>query len=379
MLLLVLLVASYLIFPFSNPAQKDSNFPVEQNKAIPQIPPFPDKPSYVLENPPHKLHVPHSSNNDMLLLLSAPSIYSPYYKPAFDDIVEFQINYANEIMKYEDVIIMVDFGTLKYYSDRIPADNLYVTDLYDIWVRDFTTVNPYDPIQFTYTNASMTSSEAKQTQFIYDDSLNKTGFKREYTNYLLDGGNVVDNYEGRAVVTTRFLDDNYLTYDEGKKVLKELLHLDEVAIIIPDEDVLSHSDGMVMWIDSDTLLVNDYSEFGDEFRSEVLIELRESFPTVEIIEIPVEYTVNKRDEWVGFSSACGVNVNSVLTEKNLFVPVFGMDHDNEVLDIIREHTTRNVIPINAEGVCAMGGSVRCQTWQMAGENAEKIKEAARNG
>jgi hypothetical protein len=36
-----------------------------------------------------------------------------------------------------------------------------------------------------------------------------------------------------------------------------------------------------------------------------------------------------------------------------------------------------VITINAEGVCSMGGSVRCLTWQLTGENAEKLILAAK--
>ena len=62
-----------------------------------------------------------------------------------------------------------------------------------------------------------------------------------------------------------------------------------------------------------------------------------------------------------------------MTHNNIYVPVFNMNHDKQVVDIIKENTGKNVITINAEGVCPMGGSVRCLTWQLAGVNADKLK------
>jgi hypothetical protein len=38
------------------------------------------------------------SKDRMLLVLSAPSIDNDYYKPAFQQIIDFQINYAKAIM-----------------------------------------------------------------------------------------------------------------------------------------------------------------------------------------------------------------------------------------------------------------------------------------
>ena len=163
----------------------------------------------------------------------------------------------------------------------------------------------------------------------------------------------------------------------GKQALKDLLGAIEVAIVEPDEDALAHSDGMVMWIDENILLVNNYKNYDAKYRESVLAELKKSFPTTTIIEIPVKYKHNPPGVWEGFSSACGVNVNSVLTYNNIYVPVFNMEHDQIVIEIIKQNTNKNVITINAEGVCPMGGSVRCLTWQLTGANAENLILAAR--
>jgi agmatine/peptidylarginine deiminase len=321
-------------------------------------------------------HTNQPSPNKMLLVLSAPSIDEAYYAPAFQEIVDFQIAYAKTIMGKDNVVVIVDEKTRAYYEDELPEDILLTAEVYDIWMRDFTTVNPEYPIQFTYTWASMTEGESREVQNSFIAFADQHQITREPTDLLLDGGNVVDNYAGRVITTTRFMENNDLSYDEAKDVLMDLLGATEVAILEPDEEVLAHSDGMVSWIDEDVLLVNDYSS-EPEFRKVVMDELLYAFPDVEIIEVPVEYGTNPPGEWEGFESACGVNLNLVLTYENLYVPVFGMAHDDDALAIIAENTTKNVIPVNAKGVCGMGGSVRCLTWQITGENAEKLILAAR--
>ena len=315
------------------------------------------------------------SNDRMLLVLSAPSVHETYYQPAFEMIVDFQIEYAKAIMGNDNVIVIVDADTKPYYED-LPEDILIEAEVYDIWARDFTLINPISPIQFKYTWASMTEKESREVQGSFTAFADKYEILREKTPLLLDGGNLVDNYAGGVITTTRFMEDNDLSYSEAKEALMDLLDATEVAILEPDEEVLAHSDGMVMWVDEDILLVSNYSAYPD-FRDLVLDELWASFPSATIIEIPVEYGQNKAGEWEGFESACGVNLNSVLTFENIYVPVFNMAHDQSAVDIIRKNTTKNVITINAEGVCPMGGSVRCLTWQLTGENAEKIILAAR--
>ncbi len=316
------------------------------------------------------------SENRMLLVLSAPSVDEPYYAPAFQRIVDFQIEYANAIIGNDNVVVVVDRKTKPYYEQDLPEDILLVVDLYDIWMRDFTTVNPHAPVQFTYTWASMTKSESQEVQGSFAAFADRYGIKRESTDFIIDGGNIVDNYAGRVITTTRFMEDNDLNYEEAKETLMELLDASEIAILEPDEEVLAHSDGMVSWIDENTLLINDYSNH-PEFRALILDELEYAFPNVEIIEVPVEYKTNPPGEWEGFESACGINLNATLTYENIYVPTFNMPHEQEALTIIEENTSRKLIPVNAEGVCAIGGSVRCLTWQLAGDNAEKIILAAR--
>lgn len=316
------------------------------------------------------------TNDRMLLILSAPSIHDPYYADAFQMIVDFQIDYANTIIGNDNVIVIVDQQTKPYYKGKIAEDVLITDDVYDIWVRDFTTVNPSHPVEFKYTWASMSQQESVEVQNSFKTFANRYGIQRVTSDLLIDGGNIVDNYAGKVVTTTRFMEDNKLTYERAKQELMYLLGATDVAIVEPDEEVLAHADGMLSWIDENTLLVNDYSE-DTAFRNSVLNELQSSFPTTTIIEVPVQFTENPPGEWEGFESACGIHLNATVTFNYIYVPIFNMPHDQEVISIITKNSTKEVIEINTEGVCAMGGSVRCLTWQLAGKNAEKLILAAR--
>ena len=317
------------------------------------------------------------SDKKMLLVIAAPSVHDNYYTNTFQNIVDFQINYIKQIIGKDNVILLVDDDTKKYYSNQLPTDILLSADINDIWMRDFTTVNPQNPIQFRYTWASMSKKQSVKTQNSFIGFAKQHDLNYQKSSLLLDGGNLVDNYSGKYITTTRFLTDNKLSYEEGKKVLMNVLNAKSVAIIDADEQVLAHADGMVSWIAEDVLLINDYGD-NPHFQNTVLNELKRVFPNTKIIEVPVQYQESKSNKYKNFSSACGINLNAVVTLNYIYLPTFNLASDNKIIQIIQKHTSKTVIPVNAQGVCEMGGSVRCLTWQLAGQNAQKLIEAARN-
>ena len=192
------------------------------------------------------------------------------------------------------------------------------------------------------------------------------------SHLILDGGNIVDNNDDMAIVSNRFLEDNKLNLSQGKALLKSVLGVAHVAIIPYDDEVMGHADGMVMFAAKDKLMMNVYQE---PFRTQVLTALKDQLPAnVEISEVPADF-----DEsiWDVFASACGINLNSTVTLKHIYMPVFGTTTDQKALNLIKAQTDKTVHSIPAGDVCFMGGSVRCLTWQLQGENARKIIEAAR--
>jgi agmatine/peptidylarginine deiminase len=194
----------------------------------------------------------------------------------------------------------------------------------------------------------------------------------------------------KVITTERFVEDNYWYYynrgpvvygekwddyvKQAKKYLKDKLNAKQVAIIPADDEILAHADGMVMFVEDNVIFVNDYRGIDSKLQDSVIKELSSSFPDVKIVEVPVTFSNAVTND--GISSACGININSVVTKSTIYVPTFNSPNDIIFVNLLKQYTTKNIVEIDATGVCDMGGSVRCLTLQMVGSNANKIIKAA---
>jgi agmatine/peptidylarginine deiminase len=296
----------------------------------------------------------------MTVVLAVPSVNDEYYEEVFDQILDFHIRYANTIYGNDDVLVLADRDTMPLLTGRVPEEILVETEVADIWIRDFSTVNPYNPVQFRYDGEYFEDPRVpREIQASFNDFARSENILYERSPYILDGGNVVDNYKGSIVVSERFLEDNNLSRRRARTVLQREYGAEYVAIIPYDDEIMGHADGMVMFVD-DVLFVNKYEE---PFRNEVLERLHEGLPeTIEIVEVDTDFEI---EQWKDFSSACGIHLNSLVTENNIYVPIFG-DHkkDQQFIDVLRKNTNKKIHTIDAQNVCFMGGSVRCLSWQV---------------
>ncbi|MEM6966278.1 MAG: agmatine deiminase family protein [Bacteroidota bacterium] len=314
-----------------------------------------------------------NSDNKSLVVLSAPSVYNNYYASIFDDIIEYQANFANLVSGNDEVVILADAATLPYFDGKVPASMLLEADIEDIWIRDFAPVHPTKQVKFNYLPYFQSASTSNFIDNSFEDWFYAAGLSYgKKSNLILDGGNVVDNGKNKVIVTDRFLWDNpQLTKNAAKKKLKKLLGVKQVAII-PEfpGDATGHADGMVMWASSNKILLH---ELPNSIRKKTIKELKKSFPGVKIVEVPDYY---EDETWQGFSSACNIFVNSLVTDDFIYMPTFDSPYDTEMIDLFEAHTNKTVIPVPAESVCFMGGSVRCLSWQMKGSNANIILNLA---
>lgn len=315
-----------------------------------------------------------------VIIIAAPTVEDLYedegFSDIFYDIIDFDIKYANAIYGKDKVFIIVDEKTKKYFKGKVPNEVLIVSDPLHIWMRDYTTINPYSPVQFRYTPVTFENEQevADEIQNEFNQFLKELGIRysqayKDEQYLMLDGGNVVDDYKGKVVITTRFLEDNNLTHKEAITILKKELKATQVALIPTDDPILAHSDGMVMFGGNNTLFVNRYDE---PFRSEVLDILKKVFPKIKIIELEANFDTKSE------GSACGINLNAVVTTNYIYMPHFGDLYSDKAYKTIQEHTSKQVIPILANGVCKLGGTVRCLSWQQSGKSAKKIISAIEN-
>jgi len=316
-----------------------------------------------------------ASANRTLIVLAAPSAFDRYYRSLRKEILAFQAAYAKSILGRDNIVILGDKKTLRELSRELPEDILLEAPMRDIWMRDFTSVMPDHPILFRYSAAAQKGkqSTADWVQAGFIQFAKRNGLEFQRTSRILDGGNIVDYGQDKAIVTDRFLEDNRLSRKQAIAFLRKQLGVEQVAILPADpEDPLGHADGMAMFIASNTVAVTSY---GGEFQTAMLQELRGAFPGIEIIEMETKFDTTAWDP--KFGSAKGLYVNTTVTGLHIYLPIYGMETDAMAIEKIRAHTDLEIVTVDASQVAQMGGSIRCLSGQMKGENARRLIEAAR--
>ena len=317
-----------------------------------------------------------ASADRTLIVLAAPSAVDRYYRSRRKEILDFQVAWAKSIRGRDNVVILADRKTLRELAQELPEDILLEARMRDIWTRDFFPVFPDRPVLFRYAAAAQggRQDDADWVQDGFVRFARRQGLSFRRAPWNLDGGNVVDNGLDKVIVTDRFLADNQLERSRAIALLRETLGVQRVAILPADpEDRLAHADGMAMFIASNTVALTRY---GGEFQAALRRELRGAFPGIEIVEIETEFGSEAFDP--DFGSAQGIHVNATVTDRFLYLPVYGLETDAKALAQIRAATDREVVPVEAGKIGSLGGSVRCLSAQMKGDNARRLIEAARN-
>lgn len=311
-----------------------------------------------------------------LIVLSAPISGDPYYAGVVDSIFDFHVQYVKQIEQHDNVLVLVDEKAYDRYVSAIGKDKVAIVSMLDIWLRDFGLSVINNPIMFRYTaegqgrgNKGQQDADTVQEHLALIAEKAKLTFLE--TDLLNDGGNLVDDYAGNAVISRKFLRDNKLNEHQARTKLRKLTSLVNIAFIESDEQGgLEHADGVVAFVDTNTLIINSYKEY-PEYMKQLRADLESGLPNVIIHEIVTLYDdseiYDKR-----FGSACGLYTNALVTPNRVYLPQFGIPEDELALKQVRAATTREVVPVSSHQVCSMGGGVRCMSWQLRGENATAL-------
>lgn len=226
----------------------------------------------------------------------------------------------------------------------------------DIWLRD------YMPVK---TKSGKYLSFRYEPSYLADDSQLRTNFKTDiapnfkvdnlvYTDINLDGGNVVFSpSKEKVIISDRVFSENP-EYDKNTLLL-ELENLLEASVLtIPSlkSDMTGHADGMVRFVDENTVVTNvPLSPYG--FETKVKKSLQNY--GFNVIDFPYFYSKG--------NSAVGCYLNYLATEKSIFLPVFGVDTDNEAIELAKNIFSKTIIPVNINEIAKYGGLLNCISWE----------------
>lgn len=305
----------------------------------------------------------HTAHAD-LIILAAPKKGDAYYHDRAQSIIDFQIAFAQAIQKPDYVIILSGQGYYDTYQKALGSDAVRLVQMPDIWMRDFTITNPEKPIMFRYTAAGQGNhqGEADYVQDIFKQWIDGQMVDYHDTSLRNDGGNFVSD-RSHAIISRKFLNDNKISEKNAMQKLRQLTGKDMIAFIDADEQGgLEHADGVVSFIDEGVLMINDYPDDPD-YAASLYDDLTKRLPGITIHRIDTPY--DDSDIYDSrFGSACGLYTNALVTHTHVYLPQFGTETDKVVLEKVRQWTSKTVVPVSSQGVCAMGGGVRCLSLQL---------------
>jgi agmatine deiminase len=185
---------------------------------------------------------------------------------------------------------------------------------------------------------------------------------------VIDGGNIVQDGQGKAILTDKVIDVN------GREVIAKLEKLFKTVIIIPAEpgDTLGHSDGIVAFVDSNTVLINDYAKQGQEYieYEKTLRKILASYGIkVEFMpyvygESPFELTeeqFRKLDsDFDEYNPAWGYYLNFLRVQGVIFLPVFKIKKDAEAMSTLKRlYPHHSIIAVDCSKLSWGGGLLHC--------------------
>lgn len=230
----------------------------------------------------------------------------------------------------------------------------------DIWCRDYMPVQTPSGklIQFTYNPSYLRGNkEWEDSRSDVKEVCRQNNIDAEFSDINLDGGNVLI-CDGRAIISDRIFPENpNRNKDDLIKELSKLLECEIIIIPAENDDMTGHADGMVRFVNRDTLLGNNRADEYKYWREGIQTAIDKYGLTY--IDIPFFEPKDSKHPL----SAVGIYVNYLEVNNLIVLPVFGRDEDKQAVDIIQNAFPERVVEtIDYNEVAFEGGLLNCTTW-----------------
>jgi len=230
----------------------------------------------------------------------------------------------------------------------------------DIWCRDYMPVQTPSGklIQFTYNPSYLRGNkEWEDSRSDVKEVCRLNNIEALFSDINLDGGNVLI-CDDRAIISDRIFSENpNRDKDELVKELTKLLECEIIIIPTENDDMTGHADGMVRFVNKNTILVNNLEEEYKYWR-EGMQKVIEKYK-LKYINLPFFLPKDSKHPL----SAVGIYVNYLEVNNLIVLPVFGRGEDKQAIDIIQKTFPNKVIEtIDYNAVALEGGLLNCTTW-----------------
>ncbi len=231
----------------------------------------------------------------------------------------------------------------------------------DIWCRDYMPVQTESGklIQFKYDPSYLKGKkEWEESRSDVKEICRQNNINAIFSDINLDGGNVLI-CDGRAIISDRIFTENP-TYDKTSLVneLTKLLECEIIIIPAINGDYTGHADGMVRFVNRNTILGN---RMADEYKywQKGMQKVLETY-NLTYIDLPflTDIKDSKHPE-----SAIGIYVNYLEVNDLIVAPIFNREEDKQVIEILKNaFPNKQIETINYNDVAQEGGLLNCTTW-----------------
>jgi agmatine deiminase len=244
-------------------------------------------------------------------------------------------------------------------EDKIPFQFLPNTE--DVWAVDYMPIqiNEENFVQFTYNPDYLQSKKYQKTISDVDSIVKALGLKTTKSKLVLDGGNISKSTDKVIMCDKVFHENSHIPERELIKLLKELFQVDKLFFIPWDKnDFTGHADGMVRFLDEDTVLINDYSIEDLKFQRSFRMALHNA--GLDWIELP--YTPHNDQP---LTSADGLYLNYLQMEQAIIVPTFESPNDDKAVKVLEDvFKGFSISTVQAKDLAEDGGILNCITWNI---------------
>lgn len=261
---------------------------------------------------------------------------------------------------YSDKLFTETCINLIQILDKYEIQHCFLKSTKDIWCRDYMPIQIEKGkfIQFRYEPSYL--EDKLEIQSDTKEVCKNNELQPKFSNINLDGGNVV-NWNDRAIITDRVFDENP-EFSNKNKLISEIENLINAEIILIPQiksDYTGHSDGLVRFVDRNTLLGNNRKQEFKYWHERINKVLKHH--GIDYIDIP--FLEHKEKEFPDHAIGCYVNYLEV--QDLILLPVFEVENnkDNEVYEQFKQiFPDRKIETINYNAIGLLGGLLNCSTW-----------------
>ena len=231
----------------------------------------------------------------------------------------------------------------------------------DVWAVDYMPIQIAADkfVQFNYDPDYLQTIEYRKTISDVDAICETINLNPKKCDLKVDGGNVIRASDKILMTDKVFKENRHLSKKEVTKQLIEAFEVDKI-FFVPHEkdDIIGHIDGIVRFIDDNSVLINDYSFDKTSFPKELKASLQKA--NVDWIELPYNPVSDTKSH-----SARGFYINYLQMSQGIIMPTFKSTYDDKAFKVMQAvFKGQTIATIDSREVAAEGGVLNCITWNI---------------